>query len=249
MKLKFREFGQGNHRGLWLHGWLGSGEEGAKLQKALGENFTLFCPDLPGHGETPLADWTREGTLEAIARLAKGCEWAGGYSMGGRLLMMAAARYPDAFTKLVIESASLGYSDEQTRLERKRLDLQRAEKLQSQGLKAFCEEWYGMEMWGGFTDFPERKGKVDDLAGALTLFSVAHQPDLRAWIITAPERILWLAGKRDPVYAELAEWVRIRTRHQVGLLNAGHNIHAQDPVTWAEKTRLFLQDQERQKEQ
>ena len=65
------------------------------------------------------------------------------------MLMLAAARHPGAFRKLVIESASLGLADEKERAQRRELDQQRARKLKSAGLTAFCEDWYAMEMWGG----------------------------------------------------------------------------------------------------
>ena len=240
MNLNIREFGPGKCRGLWLHGWLGSGREGGLNQKALGQGYTLCCPDLPGHGETAIADGTLDGTLEAIARLARNCDWAGGYSMGGRLLMMAAAKYPDAFKTLVIESASLGLVDTATRDERKRVDHQRAEQLKAQGLDAFCEEWYQMDIWGGFTDFPSREGKTSELASALELFSVGNQPELRPWIKNTPCRILWLAGKKDPVYANQALWVKGNTPHQVALFDAGHNVHLQARDAWGKVLCEFL---------
>ncbi len=232
MKLNVHEFGQGSVRGLWLHGWMGSGREGDDLQKALGNAHALCCPDLPGHGGTPLADWDLDASLEAVASLAQNCDWAGGYSMGGRILMMAANRYPDAFSQLVIESASLGLENVNARETRKKVDHQRAEELISRGLETFCETWYQMDMWGGFTDFPNREGDAVDLAGALELFSVAHQPDLRLWILNSSCRLLWLAGQKDPVYAAQADWVKQNTPHEVEIFDTGHNVHAQAKNAW-----------------
>ncbi|MDF3128832.1 alpha/beta fold hydrolase [Kiritimatiellaeota bacterium B1221] len=243
MKLKVREFGQGRCRGLWLHGWLGTGREGEGLQKALGENSALCCPDLPGHGETQLSNWSLDATLDAIADLAQSCEWAGGYSLGGRLLMMAARRHPEAFKSLVIESASLGLVSEEARKDRRNVDHQRAEQLRSQGLKAFCESWYRMDMWGGFTDFPDREGDAVELAGALELFSVADQPDLRSWIRSVTYPILWLAGEKDPVYAAQAKWVANNTSHRVEIVGAGHNVHLQARGAWEIALQDFLKIQ------
>lgn len=240
MTLYVHEVGNGKKRGLWLHGWLGSGKDGEALQKRRGTDTTLLCPDLPGHGQSPIAGVTLFETLDLLSELAGDCEWAGGYSMGGRLLMMAAARNPDAFQTLVIESASLGLSDATEREIRRDLDHQRAEELKTQGLEGFCDSWYQMDMWGGFQDFPKREGRETDLADALEKFSVGWQPDLRTWIKTTTCRILWLAGARDPKYAEQAAWVQKQTRHQVEILNTGHNVHMQEPEEWRDVVTPFL---------
>lgn len=240
MNLPLQVFGHGNCKGLWLHGWLGSGAEGQVLQQGLGPDFELRCPDLPGHGASPLAGWTLTSSLKAIADAAANCQWAGGYSMGGRLLMMSAARHPEAFQKLVIESASLGLANEKERAPRRERDQVRSEELKTKGLSAFCEVWYQMEMWGGWQGFPPRQGDPAALARALALFSLGRQPDLRSWIKTTPCRILWLAGQKDAAYAQQAVWVKSRTRHQVSLLDAGHNVHLQQPEQWAEVLKVFL---------
>ena len=159
--------------------------------------------------------------------------------MGGRLLMLAAARHPDAFRKLVIESASLGLADEKERAQRRELDRQRARKLKSAGLTAFCEDWYAMEMWGGLDRLPPRQGNEAGLAGALNLFSVGNQPDLRNWLRFSSCRVLWLAGSRDAVYVENAKWVRQHCHHPVKILAAGHNVHLQHPMPGARPCEIF----------
>lgn len=250
MQLSRHEFGPANApRGLWIHGFMGDGEQGADLQRALGPAFRLRCPDLPGHGNTRLAGWTLHDTLDALAELAADCDWAGGYSMGGRLLMMAAAKHPDAFSTLVIESASLGYADPAERSHRRELDHQRAENLISQGLTAFREEWYEMEMWGGWAPSTPGRGDEQELAGALALFSTGNQPDLRLWLSSTTCRVLWLAGCRDPVYAQQARWVERHTRHFPVLQDAGHNLHGQQPEAWADALRRFLSTESQPQDQ
>jgi len=241
-QLTLHEFGApGGRRGLWLHGWLGSGAEGEALARALGPGFQLICPDLPGHGGPPMAAWDLSRTLAAVAEMAADCDFAAGYSMGGRILMMAAARHPESFRRLVIESASPGDADPQARARRRQADCQRGERLCKLGLPAFLREWEQMEMWGGFRDFPPRQGDEAQLAGALNLFSRGNQPDLRPWLRTTTCRLLWLAGRRDAAYVEHADWVRAHTRHRVEVLDTGHNLHSHDPEGWADRVRSFLQ--------
>lgn len=241
MRLFCHEFGNSSApRGLWLHGFMGTGEHGKDLQARLGPRFRLLSPDLPGHGRTPAADWALGSTLEALAELAAGCAWAGGYSMGGRLLMMAAAKHPGAFRHLVIESASLGYASPEERARRRGLDRQRGDELIATGLSAFRENWYRMEMWAGWSPSSPAAGDEHELAAALQLFSTGNQPDLRQWLSTTTCRVLWLAGCRDPVYAQQARWVERHTRHTPVLTDAGHNPHRQQPEAWAGAVRAFL---------
>jgi len=237
-RFHLHRFHPGNDRtGLWLHGWMGKGTEGEALAQLLG--YTLICPDLPGHGQTPLGDWTLKRVVEQIAELALETAWVGGYSMGARLVMMSAAAYPEAFGPLVLESGFWGYASPEERTQRRETDRQRARDLKEQGLKAFTDHWYQLPMWGGYVP-PARTGKETELAEALQRFSSGHQPDLQPWLRGASSRVLWLAGTRDSAYALRADWVRQHTPHQVRLLDTGHNLHGENPKAWAETVRTFL---------
>lgn len=224
---------------LWVHGWLGRGLEGMRLQELLGDEVKLVCPDLPGHGDTALGDWHQDELLKALAYHAGQCEAAIGYSLGGRLLMMAAARTPCAFGRMVIESSHPGLQSIEDMLQRKHLDLERAASLRAQGLDAFCETWYQAEMWAGILP-PERTGNAEELAEALKRFGLWRQPDVRPWIRTFRNPLLWLAGSQDRAYGAFAEWCATSTHHQVELLDAGHNVHLQQPAHWGASVHAFL---------
>ena len=224
-------------KGLWVHGWLGQGSDGEALSRKLG--MCLVCPDLPGHGKTAIQGWTRNDLSRALADLAPECDWAGGYSMGARMLMLSACENPDAYHTLVLESAFPGYAEAEDREERRRLDAERAESLRQLGLEAFCRDWYRHAMWADMPP-PQRKGDPQQLAEALNRFSSGRQPDLRPWLRISPHRILWLAGSEDTAYAERVEWMRRNTRHRVALLEAGHAIHRVCPDDWARILLSFL---------
>lgn len=245
-RLQVREAGpERGPVGLWVHGWLGDGGDGEALARALG--MRLRCPDLPGHGRTPLGDWTLVKTVHALAELAAACDWAGGYSMGGRLLMMAAQSRPECVRTLVLESAFPGYASEEDREDRREQDRVRAGELRRAGLEAFLAEWYRLPMWDGMTA-PARQGDPHELAGALERFGSGRQPDLCPWLRHAPQRILWLAGSRDAAYSRRLEWVRAHTRHRVALLNAGHATHRMDLEGWARHVRRFLTESQSQEQ-
>jgi len=83
---------------ICLHGWACDGSQFGELSELLDKDFRIFCPDLPGHGKTPLngfnpgfqpyarliADFSKSQKLERPVLL--------GHSMGGVLCLMAAAQ-------------------------------------------------------------------------------------------------------------------------------------------------------------
>jgi 2-succinyl-6-hydroxy-2,4-cyclohexadiene-1-carboxylate synthase len=222
--------------GLWVHGWLGDGGDGEPLAAALG--LRLICPDLPGHGNTRLAQWTLAETLTALRDLASQCQWAAGYSMGGRLLMQAAAA-SQMQVPLVLESAFPGYRDARERQARIQADAQRALDLRTRGLTAFTHDWYAMEMWGGLSA-PVRTGAIQELAAALELFSSGHQPPLWSWLSSRQEPLLWLAGMRDSAYVSHTAWVQQHCAHTIRLLDAGHAVHQMALPEWSRHVISFL---------
>lgn len=233
---------------LWLHGFLGDGCDGTALLAPWADHFEICCPDLPGHGQSPLLSLS--DTLHQIAGLAASSTLAIGYSMGGRLLMMSAARHPGNFQKLVIESAHTGLANPADRAARRAVDAERAARLRRQGLTAFVEDWYAQPLWATLSAPPARRGDPETLAAALETFSTGNQPDLRPWLARCNSPILWLAGAADPAYKEQAHWVdtHISRARVVVVPGCGHNIHLEAPDLWRKHVMDFL-TQEQQREQ
>lgn len=92
---------------LLLHGVPGSGRDWRWLAPCLAERFTLYRPDLPGYGGTPLPEGA---DMHVDRRVALILEWVDaiglrdfalvGHSMGGPLAIRLAGQRPDAVTRL-----------------------------------------------------------------------------------------------------------------------------------------------------
>ena len=96
-ELSFTVSGVGSIPLICLHGWACDGSQFGELSELLDQDFRIFCPDLPGHGKTPLngfnpgfrpyaqliADFSESQKLERPVLL--------GHSMGGVLCLMATA--------------------------------------------------------------------------------------------------------------------------------------------------------------
>src|SRR4051812_3449094 len=100
---------------LCLHGFMGSAADWRDVATAIGDRAFCIAPDLPGHGGslhlTPEA-YTMEGTARAVICTLDELEARRpvivGYSMGGRLALYLALRYPERCAGLFLESASPG---------------------------------------------------------------------------------------------------------------------------------------------
>jgi 2-succinyl-6-hydroxy-2,4-cyclohexadiene-1-carboxylate synthase len=127
-----------------------------------------------------------------------------GYSLGGRLAMLAAARNPGAFTGVIAVSADPGNAG----ADRTALDAQRADHIEESGLGAFVDGWYQAELWASlrshraFDPMVERRRSTspEDAAWALRTYSAGLQPDL--WD-SLPKDLTVVVGEKDPKYLAL----------------------------------------------
>lgn len=96
-----------------VHGYTGSKENWYRLAESLGRRYRLVIPDLPGWGESerkPGADYgyaAQAANLAAfIGEVADGPVVLVGHSMGGGVVAVAAARYPDDVSRVGLLDAS-----------------------------------------------------------------------------------------------------------------------------------------------
>ena len=134
---------------LFLHGFMGSSADWPNVVAAIGDRAFCIALDLPGHGAslglTPDA-YTVEETAQTVVRTLDELEVERavivGYSMGGRLALYLALRYPERCAGLFVESASPGFESESERTARRAADDEKAKRLESGNLDAFLLDWY-----------------------------------------------------------------------------------------------------------
>ena len=124
---------------VFLHGFMGSGEDWILIANGLSQDFYCLLPDLPGHGNTPLdADPGYESWTIALKKmiLEKNIQKAGwiGYSLGGRLALHFTLTCPEMVTQLVLESANPGINDPKERQQRIQWDEALAKHIHDDGL-------------------------------------------------------------------------------------------------------------------
>ena len=124
------------------HGFMGSGEDFSPLRECL--NVSLQAPDLVGHGShlsTTVQDFELEQQLLYWStRIPQGAVLLG-YSMGGRLALQFALRYPDKISGLILIGATPGIRKESDRIQRVVWDNEQANRLLQQGMSQFYSYW------------------------------------------------------------------------------------------------------------
>lgn len=96
-----------------LHGYTGGKENWFRLATALGRDYRLVAPDLPGWGDSARdddADYGYEGEATRVAAFLRQLD-AGpvvlvGHSMGGGIAAVVAARHPDLVSRVALLNAS-----------------------------------------------------------------------------------------------------------------------------------------------
>ncbi|MCC9168681.1 alpha/beta fold hydrolase [Pontibacter harenae] len=106
MKLHYKEMGHGQPL-LILHGLFGTLDNWQTLAKRLAEKYNIFLVDLRNHGRSPHSDEHNydvmaDDILELIEDLKIPTPAIMGHSMGGKVAMKFALKYPTRLTKLIV---------------------------------------------------------------------------------------------------------------------------------------------------
>ena len=255
----YRISGSSQHpRVLFLHGFMGSLQDWDSIINRLQNNYYCLAIDLPGHGRTPnpekkysfndvgatLIDFLKEINFSPYSII--------GYSLGGRLAIYIALRYPDLVSKVILESASPGLQTSRERTIRLLQDEALAIKLVNSDFNQFLQEWYDQPLFNSLRqhrDFKKllKKRKMnnpEELAVSLTALSTGKQPSL--WDLLSGNKIpiLLLVGELDPKFRRIARQMsrQCSTCRTKIIKNAGHNTHFESPCEYVDNCIEFLSD-------
>lgn len=243
---------------LFLHGFMGSGADWEEIGRALERHYRCIAVDLPGHGQSvalPAPAYTFDGCTELLEDVLhrEGIERASvvGYSMGGRLALFFALRYPDRCRRLVLESASPGLSATGEREARREVDEARARALEAGNFRAFLDRWYRQPLFETLAARPglvltmiERRLRNDpeELARALRGLGTGWQPSLWERLPELQVSTLAVAGALDGKYVEIAEHMAVvspKIRTAV-VPNTGHNVHEENAGAFRDILKDYL---------
>lgn len=179
-----------------------------------------------------------------------------GYSMGGRMAILAARallerkRKPDA---LILVATGLGGGSEEERASRNHTDEAWA-ALAGTKPEEFWQKWYEQDLFASFRALPEatrktwleQRAAIDpgELASQLSNLGPARHGDLFPVLkdlAAKGVRVLYLAGELDPKYAELAQKVGTIPGVKAEVLQgAGHVLPLEAPDALAQRIAKFI---------
>ena len=245
-------------RVLFLHGFMGSSDDWAEMIEVLADTCHCLAVDLPGHGaSTGLTDevYTMDGATQALVEVLDEHSIAQctvvGYSMGGRLALYFALRFPQRCRALVLVSASPGLATAEERAARRAVDAERAERLEREDVDRFLNEWYHQTLFaslarheGLIEQMTARRRRNDprELARSLRGMGTGSQSSLWERLPALQVSTVAVAGALDPKYVEIARRMaslsdRVRT---VVVPEAGHNVYAEQPRRFITLLDSFL---------
>jgi 2-succinyl-6-hydroxy-2,4-cyclohexadiene-1-carboxylate synthase len=236
---------------LFIHGFLGSGEDWAETINQIESDCSCVTLDLPSHGKAPelassitsfedVIQAIGESLKESLSQPVHGI----GYSLGGRILLGLTLRYPDLFNRLTFISTFPGFQEQSARNTRWESDLRWSSLLRSLDNETFLTQWYAQEtfqsaMWSDAT-----RAKFLGARSALALPTVARlfeatsaakMPSHWLFLQSLLVQTTFIAGERDVKYVEIGKELVTRNPriHLEIVPQCGHAIPLEDPTALA----------------
>ena len=212
---------------LFLHGFMGRGEDWKEIAETVIPRHRCFCPDLPGHGSLM---YDRVGAAAGIPKIAdsliEGLHTFGvstciliGYSMGGRIALQTILRHPKDISNLVLVSTSPGIRTDHERSNRCLQDKKLEDQLfcmkeKSNDFESFLRSWYQQSLFSEIAEQPQLfetvlqqrlKNHPPSLSAVLRNTGVTVHPGFWEQLtkITVPTSII--VGEKDKKYCSIAE--------------------------------------------
>jgi len=244
-----------------LHGFTGCGRNWGAVSSFEFQvsSFEFVAVDLLGHGLTDAPeDPTRYKMEFAAADLATLIldlttppVHLVGYSMGARLALYLALRYPQLFRSLVLESGSPGLATEAERQARHTSDEQLAQRLEQNGIEPFVAYWEQIPLFASQSRLPSavrqqlRQQRLQNnpvgLAHSLRGMGTGAQPSLWEKLPQLHLPTLLLAGELDSKFVAIAQQMASQLpQAEIAIIpEVGHTIHLERPQTFTERITLF----------
>ena len=178
---------------VFLHGFTGSARDWDAIIRDGTGLFKSYAIDLPGHGENIHHEnqdaysflGAAKIAADSIKQITNTPVHLVGYSMGGRIAIYVALRWPTLFASLIIESATAGLSDHDSRQKRMCVDSKLAKQIFSMSIDEFLSEWYSQPLFASLSNEQKEniiharlENNVLELGKSLEGLSIGAQPSL-----------------------------------------------------------------------
>ena len=254
--LHVEQWGTGERPVVFLHGFLGDGEEWRPIAAELPVGIRAVCPDLPGHGRSADVEPSFDNIITRLDAVfddfAPGGADLVGYSMGGRIALAYALARPARCLSLFVESASPGIEAREERSRRLDQDAHRAARIREIGLREFVREWYRQPLFASLAargtllhSLVENRsdGSAEGAARAVEAFSPGRQPNFWPELHRLKMPVSYITGALDTKYAAVGSRFADELPHlRLSIVpEAGHNVHIERPLAYLQALNEHLQ--------
>ena len=227
-----------------IHGFTGRPESWTPVMDHVRRPYVSV--ELPGHSRPADPSAGFEGALRTLRdQVSPSVVEAGydlaGYSLGGRLALGWAIRYPRGIRSLLLIGSHPGLEDAADRARRTAEDHALAARLEEDGLEAFIAAWRTMPLFASQAALPQavraqqdalrRRNTAHGLAGALRQMGLGQMPCFLGHLSELRMSTTLAVGALDLKFRSLAETMADRIPHarRVVVPGAGHNLVLERP--------------------
>ncbi|WP_038032354.1 alpha/beta fold hydrolase [Thermonema rossianum] len=256
MKLYFQEVGAGTPL-LILHGLFGSGDNWMTIARRLAEegNYHIYLPDLRNHGRSPHSEeWTYEAMSEDVRAFIEEHALQRpivlGHSMGGKVTMWLACRYPELLRAIVVaDIAPRAYPVHhdtiiegllaipvETIKSRREADQILSRYVPETGVRQFLLKNLYRTEEGGYAWRMNLKVIANQLSNVVEGLPGNYRADLPALFIRGLNSD-YVRDEDIPVIKQHFPRARI-----ADIAGAGHWLHAEQPEQFLQHLKSFLQE-------
>ncbi|MDJ0618183.1 MAG: alpha/beta fold hydrolase [Calothrix sp. MO_192.B10] len=244
---------------VFLHGFTGSSRDFLVIPDFITSRYRCLVPDLPGHGQTQVLE--NEAVFNTAGQVSLLKQWLNsigqrkfhlfGYSMGGRLAIQFAVQNSHLLQSLILVSTTAGITEETSRLNRAKADMQLVQRLENSTPTDFLLSWLAQPLFQGITN----KGKdfaiaevmrrlpiqSSGLASSLKYFSSGVMPAVWHQLHTIKTLTLVIAGCKDQKYLDLGhQLINLMPNSVLEVLETGHSPLIESPDLLWEQIAKFL---------
>ena len=241
---------------LFLHGFLGSNNSWNEIVKLL-KKYSITI-DITGHKKNffdhkdinySIDNWCCELKNQLDRESIQSINLCG-YSMGGRLAICFAQRYPSLIENLILESTTPGIISKEEKMIRLNSDLMLCNDIVSDYNK-FILEWEQLSLFknqfkknkNGFIN--QRKIRLShnplQISKSLKVFSQGKLPDYYSSLPKFSFPINIITGRFDKKYTSIGKQIdslcKNSTHH---ILDCGHNVHLEEPILYTQIIKNIL---------
>ena len=246
---------------LFIHGFTGSSRSWKDIREKI--DYPSLAVDIPGHGKSTFnhlneeyyfKDFTNELYLSLLSLDIKKIHLCG-YSMGARLALAFASKYPKLVKTLILESGTVGISDLEEKEEVKSKDLNKSIRIK-ENLNEFIKDWEENVLFDqqlsrnkeGYIHQREIRLGHDkiQLSKSIEVFSKGNMPYLLNSYVKLPIPVIIINGKDDRKYIKEGRIMLNANDNskQYIIDEAGHNVHLDNPSLYIDTLSPYLKEEE-----